>query len=38
MLEPVFVEAMNEHADCELSHSDFLQHHHTTRTRTLSRL
>src|SRR6185312_8403060 len=26
MLEPAFLETMHEHADCELVHSDFLQH------------
>ena len=26
MLQPVFVETVDEHSHCELSHSDFLQH------------
>jgi hypothetical protein len=26
MFEPMLIHFMNKHADCELSHSDFLQH------------
>ena len=26
MFEPMLIHSMNEHADCELSHRDFLQH------------